>query len=58
MESNPINLVLTNQEVETLLAGLNELPAKFSFRLIINIHNQVQAQLNPPIDDTTEKIEN
>lgn len=42
-----LNLTLSNDDVNLLLAGLGELPAKFSLQLIQKIQLQVQEQLQP-----------
>lgn len=48
IDQNAVQTVnLTMQEVNTVLAGLGELPAKISYDLINNIRDQVTAQNKP-----------
>lgn len=45
------NLELTEQEVNTVLAGLGELPAKHSFELIGKIKEICQSQMDKSKDN-------
>ena len=38
-----VNLQVTEQELQIILVGLGELPAKHSAALLMKIHSQVQA---------------
>lgn len=46
-----LKLELTVQEVNILLQGLGELPAKISIQLISKINQQAQEQLKPGESD-------
>lgn len=45
-----LKLELDKAAVDTIIAGLGELPAKQSYNLITDIVRQVQAQAAPPPD--------
>ena len=45
------NIELTEQEVNTILAGLGELPAKHSFELIGKIKDICQSQIEKSKED-------
>lgn len=45
MDSKEVNLTLTVAEINVILAGLGELPAKFSISLIDKIKGQATMQL-------------
>jgi len=45
METPEIKLVLTVEEINTVLGALNELPAKFTMNTIIKIKRQSEKEL-------------
>ena len=50
--SNKLDFKLTIEEVNVLLQGLGELPAKLSLNLINSIQNQAAPQMQPqPIEE-------
>ena len=52
----PINLELTLNEVEGILAGLGELPTKTgAYGLMMKIQAQTQTQVPPPEELKTEE---
>lgn len=42
------------QEIDTLLAGLAELPAKHSYAMIVKVRTQIDPQLNKTMEQKTE----
>lgn len=52
--TDTFTLTLTTQEVNAVLAGLAELPAKVSLGLILKIKEQAEKQAQPaePVDAT------
>lgn len=44
VQTEKVKIELTEVELQTILNGLAELPAKFSFELIINLQNQYNQQ--------------
>ena len=44
-----LNFKLTIEEVNTILQGLGELPAKLSMSLITSIQNQAAPQMQPQV---------
>jgi len=56
---NNINLTLTNitiDELNHILAGLQELPAKICNPLSKKLVDQAEAQLNPPVNSEHPEI--
>jgi|TARA_R110000803_G_scaffold40228_1_gene86706 hypothetical protein len=47
--SDKLDLQLTIEEINTVIAGLAELPAKTSMNLISSIQNQAAAQMQPQV---------
>jgi len=46
-----INLQLTIEEINAVISGLAELPAKLSMNLITSIQNQAAAQMQPTVGE-------
>ena len=49
-EEQGITLNVSVQDVNTILAGLGEVPAKISMSIINSIREQAEAQLQPPLE--------
>ena len=51
MEEKKIKLEVTQKELEVIISGVLEIPAKYSLSVVQNLQRQIQSQLSEPIKD-------